>query len=1139
MSHSVIPAVSLMCNEDAPQADAPRPVMPSDVEDVDDIKPATGETNSSSDRADTEAPVLPETDIEQDPIYFFEHVLLKAEDRIFCVPKSELVQHGTYFRELFESQENGAAKSPETKPIVLEGVSKIDFHNFLRLVYPLQSVDRPSSDEHWIGVLDLSTKWGFDKIREIALTALEHLFVESSYNCSTIYALHLCQKYNIQRYLKLQYERLITSVIPLDRSAMLAGGLDEETILAISQMRERWFCGVVWGKHAHVSGDGGIIPPRLSAKKIVEDYFRSCASEAAPPDMSQEETNAELFACQNVEDAQLKEMIGQLIILEASMVEERQKKREAEKRRIEEEKWSAVLKATQGAKENCVGNDTVVPGTGVGGVNDLDVDDIQSVTSELSDAPLPNATKRLEKLIMLKAQQFQTEKRIDELNKNGVEKEDPRMEGLLRVVAKLKGKAVANWKRGTDAAVSREHFNRFPDSTQISLGNQSKHGCTERIEEKLERMLDPDARSLSFSVGIQCKKLGQVQDQKNVVHQIKDYYGFSPYTTCEDTNTGSIFKIDIPKEKFGEWLAEFRRLRSHWQKDRAFVKQNPDNPPASTLIFPSMSVVSESSACRKEATVDPEASLHSDPKDPIPDIKLGIGEAKLPVDGAEVADVPVTDIEQDPIYFFENVLIKVEDRMFCVPKSELIEHGTYFRELFESQDDDAAEGPARGSPESNLIILEGVSKIHFHNFLRLIYPLRGVDWPSSDEHWIGILDLSTKWGFDEIRDIAITALEHLFIASSYNHNTIYALHLCQKYNIHQYLKLQYERIITSVAPLSRSAMLAGGLDEETIIIISQMREKWLCGVVWGRHRHLSGDGGIFPPRLSAKKIVEDYFKSYALETSLPDMTNEEANAEFTSRNLEDAQVNGMIAHLQSLELAAAEEKKKKREAENTMFGEKKWNDKLTAPEPEGKEGSVCNAAVAGAGAGGVDDLDDIQSVTSEWSDAPLPNATKRLEKLIMLKAQQFEMEKQIEELNKKGVTKENPRMEKLLRVVERLKRKSMASWKKGTETAVTREHLIRFPDSTQISLGSQSKLGCRERIEEKLESMLDPDARSLSFSINIQSKKLQSHLFSFSSYGFSPYMTVDKNTGNLFQIDIPKEKFGAWLAELRKLRPHW
>ncbi|KAF9050312.1 hypothetical protein BJ165DRAFT_997318 [Panaeolus papilionaceus] len=140
---------------------------------------------------------------------------------------------------------------------------------------------------------------------------------------------------------------------------------------------------------------------------------------------------------------------------------------------------------------------------------------------------------------------------------------------------------------------------------------------------------------------------------------------------------------------------------------------------------------------------------HSDivPSQPDMQIDLDPDVGARPNTEAEAA----TEEERDPLYFCENVVLKAEDRIFSVPRRGLIEYGTYFHSLLNAiQEITSGSVSDAGSSEKHPIVLDGVSKIHFHNFLRIIYPFRGIDPPSGDEHWLGILDLATKWGFHEV-----------------------------------------------------------------------------------------------------------------------------------------------------------------------------------------------------------------------------------------------------------------------------------------------------------------------------------------------------------------------------------------------------
>lgn len=64
---------------------------------------------------------------------------------------------------------------------------------------------------------------------------------------------------------------------------------------------------------------------------------------------------------------------------------------------------------------------------------------------------------------------------------------------------------------------------------------------------------------------------------------------------------------------------------------------------------------------------------------------------------------------------------KVENTLFCVPKSGLNVEGTVFETMFALPPPQENSGHLEGSTDKSPIILEGISKAHFRGFLRAIY----------------------------------------------------------------------------------------------------------------------------------------------------------------------------------------------------------------------------------------------------------------------------------------------------------------------------------------------------------------------------------------------------------------------------------
>ncbi|KAF9050329.1 hypothetical protein BJ165DRAFT_1525582 [Panaeolus papilionaceus] len=369
------------------------------------------------------------------------------------------------------------------------------------------------------------------------------------------------------------------------------------------------------------------------------------------------------------------------------------------------------------------------------------------------------------------------------------------------------------------------------------------------------------------------------------------------------------------------------------------------------------------------------------------------------------SDIP---LERDPIFFCETIVLVAEDRVFCVPKAALLEHGTYFRSIFGGKTHDFDAGiPAAGSSEQCPIVLEGVSKIHFHNFLRVLYPFYRVDLPSGDEDWLGILDLATKWGFQEVRETALIHLEHLF--TSHSRDPIRALVLCQEYDIHQHIKQQFEAIITSIKPLDSSAMLDGGLEINTALLLTSMSNRWVKGLLWGDRG--SRTSNALPRRLSARKIVEDHFATSDPRTMSQDqkdldacwVQDEAKRLEDEVRRLEEAEGHDAVG---------VEDNSEVKGKDNSEVREK--DDTPDQPELSGGE----------------DLLDDASLSTSEVDEFP-DDTGARIEKLILLHSDKVRVAELIQELKGKGANDADLKVQALANEMEAHDRKLQEYWGKG------------------------------------------------------------------------------------------------------------
>ncbi|KAJ3511036.1 hypothetical protein NLJ89_g4334 [Agrocybe chaxingu] len=114
-------------------------------------------------------------------------------------------------------------------------------------------------------------------------------------------------------------------------------------------------------------------------------------------------------------------------------------------------------------------------------------------------------------------------------------------------------------------------------------------------------------------------------------------------------------------------------------------------------------------------------------------------------------------------FYWDNIFIKVEDKLFCVPRCEFIQSSEVFADmcLLPSGPTSAVEGRDRERP----IVLEGYKKGEFACLLKVMYPTAGslisgtnFELSLGKEEWVSVLKLSTIWNMKKIRTYAIHRL---------------------------------------------------------------------------------------------------------------------------------------------------------------------------------------------------------------------------------------------------------------------------------------------------------------------------------------------------------------------------------------------
>jgi len=120
-------------------------------------------------------------------------------------------------------------------------------------------------------------------------------------------------------------------------------------------------------------------------------------------------------------------------------------------------------------------------------------------------------------------------------------------------------------------------------------------------------------------------------------------------------------------------------------------------------------------------------------------------------------------------FYWVTFFIKVEDKLFCVPRYEFVKSSEVFADMFL-----LPSGPAtrsEGQDRDHPIVLEGYKKDEFTSLLKVMYPTssslisgKNVELPLEKEEWVGVLKLSTIWDMTKIRQYAIHRLSNLTLS---------------------------------------------------------------------------------------------------------------------------------------------------------------------------------------------------------------------------------------------------------------------------------------------------------------------------------------------------------------------------------------
>ncbi|KAF8216953.1 hypothetical protein K438DRAFT_1798071 [Mycena galopus ATCC 62051] len=180
------------------------------------------------------APVL--ATVARDENYYFKTITFKVEDCLFNVPRYHFERTSEIFASMLTLPPGDGVKvegQSDDKPIVLDGISKVDFRALLKILYPLQicRTDFMSKDE-WISVLKLSTQWHFLEARDLAIKQLN-----DHSDIADVERVLLARQYDVAAWLRKGYTSFAKrSEIISEEEAQKLGW---QTAFRLSQLREK------------------------------------------------------------------------------------------------------------------------------------------------------------------------------------------------------------------------------------------------------------------------------------------------------------------------------------------------------------------------------------------------------------------------------------------------------------------------------------------------------------------------------------------------------------------------------------------------------------------------------------------------------------------------------------------------------------------------------------------------------------------------------------------------------------------------------------------------------------------------------------------------------------------------------------
>jgi len=183
-------------------------------------------------------------------LFSLDFIIFEVEGTLFKVPRCSFEgRPGTPFEVAtsISGQIQSSGPTPElegltdTKPVHLPQIKKVEFESLLKVMYPQLLHSAPLSEKlvrslvrkEWIHVLKLSTMWGLDDIRQMAIEKLS-----TGFGSDPIEKILLAKRYGVSSWLLDGYAQLVSQQAPLQMETL--DSLDWKTKVSLLSLRDRY-----------------------------------------------------------------------------------------------------------------------------------------------------------------------------------------------------------------------------------------------------------------------------------------------------------------------------------------------------------------------------------------------------------------------------------------------------------------------------------------------------------------------------------------------------------------------------------------------------------------------------------------------------------------------------------------------------------------------------------------------------------------------------------------------------------------------------------------------------------------------------------------------------------------------------------